>query len=357
MIVRRRLAQRVAAPAAGAAVLAASLVCVPDLAAAPAAALPLTGRSYLVLPFENVAEDASLEWLSTGLALAIGEYARGWGARVVDEDERAVFLEAHGVPSGETLTLASVLELGRRMRQRPGTVRPDRVVMGRFDVEEGRINVEARTLDLGTTKVRPWIARAGRARDLIPILQDLAIALAADAGAAIQPQDPSLAMQAGDLPLLAFESYGRAMAEPDTKRRLQLLRRAAQEYPGYPKALYQAAALLAREERWSEAADALAQAKAMPHPYEPEALLLSAGLALQRGDDQTALDESRRALQYGESARAHLIAARALIGLGDDARATKEIDLARAIDPDDPEIEEVHRSLQAQAETSKRRSP
>src|SRR5262249_9566640 len=62
----RRVARR-AAPRVVLAVL---------LAAAPAAVLAAPQgppRNYLILPFENVAEDRSLDWLSTGLSLSFGE--------------------------------------------------------------------------------------------------------------------------------------------------------------------------------------------------------------------------------------------------------------------------------------------
>ena len=53
---------------------------------APAGPGPLRGRAYVVLPFENVTEDATLDWVSGGLALSLGESVRGWGARAMDPD-------------------------------------------------------------------------------------------------------------------------------------------------------------------------------------------------------------------------------------------------------------------------------
>ncbi len=317
----------------------------------------LSGRVYAVLPFENIAEDASLTWLSSGLALAIGESARGWGARVMDPDERDVFLEANGLPAGATLTLASMIDLGRKMRHRPANVRPDRIVLGRFDVIEGRILIEARTLDLVAERARPWIKRSGRLRDLLSLQRDLAVAIATDEKVRVAATDPWNDRQIATLPLLAFETYCRAMTEPDTRRRLLLLRRASEEHPGYGAALFQAAALLAREERWSEAGALLAQAKEPPHPYETEALILSAGIALQRRDYDGAAAAARRALQNGGPARAHLVLARALAGLGDEAGAAAALDQARSADPTDPEIEEVRRALGDRPTSPTRRSP
>jgi hypothetical protein len=332
----------------------------PASASAPVAGMagpgPLRQRAYVILPFENITEEAPLDWISGGLALALGETLRGWGARAMDPDERSVFLEANGFPEGSSLTLASVLELGRKMRHRPASLRPDRIVLGRFDVVDGTIRITARTLDLEAEKAGPWIARSGRLRDLLPLQRDVALAIAASEGAAA-PGSNDAGRAAGDLPLLAFETYCRAMDETDSRRRLQLLRRAAEEYPDYPEAIYQAAALLARAERWSDAAETLARLKTPPRAYEAGSFILSAILALQQRDHRRAADAARRALALDASARAHLLMARALAGLGDEAGAAAALNHAQDADPADPEIEETRRALGIGPSSPTRRSP
>jgi hypothetical protein len=313
----------------------------------PAAA---AGRTYLILPFENTAEDPSLDWLSTGLALTLGEYLLGLGERVVDEDDRAVLLEGSGIPAGAPVALASALELGRRMRARPGSPhgRPDRLILGRFNLLDGGLTLSARAIDLEVEKARPWVTRDGRLQDLMEVQNALALALAREEGIQITgSRGALLEKQAGGVPLLAFETYCRALAESDARKRLQMLRRALQQFPGYPKAAFQAASLLVKEERWDEAVKSLEQASAAPHPYEAEFSLLSATVALQKRDARAALEAARRALQHADTARGHALLGRALLASGDGESARAELDRALALDPNEPEIDDLRRALEA----------
>ena len=333
-----------AAPAA--LVVLAALLPARPLPAADEPLRALAGRTYLVLPFENVVEDATLEWLSTGLALSVGEFLRGFGARVVDEEERAVLLEGNGIPAGAGLALGTALDLGRKARERPGGTRPDRLILGRFDVQEGALTLEARVVDLPGGKARHWIARQGRLKDLLDVQEEMAIVLLSDEGVKSPGKSESIRRQRGGLPLLAFETYCRAMAETDSRRRLQLLRRAVQEFPGYPKAAYQAAALLAREERWTEAQTLLDRAAFAPHPYEAESHQLSAAIALERGNPERAADEARRALGYEENTRGRILLGRALMALGDREQARALLDAVRTADPSHPDLEELRRAVE-----------
>jgi len=312
---------------------------------------PTAGRTYLILPFENTGEDPTLAWMQTGLARAVGEEFLGRGATVVDDEERAVFMEGSGLPADGSPAIASALEVGRRMRARVGGIRPDRLLLGRFNMTDGSVVLAARAIDLGAEKAHPWVSRQGRVAALIAVEQDLARALAQDE-ALPEPRGRS-----ADVPLLAFETYCRAMGESDQKRRLQLLQRAVHEFPGYARAAYQAAALLAREERWGDAAEMLAKAAPEPYPYEADFHLMSASVALARNDPSTATTQARRALQFADTPRAHLLLGRAYLASGDRTQAIAELEKAQSVDPADPDVEELRRGLGDEATSTTRRSP
>ena len=99
--------------------VAAWCIC-PTIAAAEPGA---PAHAYLIMPFENTAEDPALDWLSAGLAHSLGEYLLGFGQQVMDPEERTVLLEGSGIPPGAPLALASALELGRRTLARPTGLR------------------------------------------------------------------------------------------------------------------------------------------------------------------------------------------------------------------------------------------
>ncbi|HKQ98578.1 MAG TPA: hypothetical protein VJV75_11945, partial [Candidatus Polarisedimenticolia bacterium] len=306
---------------------------------------------FLIMPFENTGDDPALAWLSPGLALHTGEHLRGRGAAVVEEEERAVFLEGQGIPPGASLTLASALELGRTMRARPGGVRPDRLVLGRFAVQEGSLTLSVRVIDLATERARPWITRDARLKDLLDAHQSLVDALARDAGLKGHGDGGMT-----EPPLLAFESYCRALAESDQRKRLALLKRALQEWPGYPLAAYQAALVQARAEQWKDAGESLASATSAAHPYEADFHLLGAMVALETKDATGAIQAARKSLGIAESARGHAVLGRALLAGGDRESAQHELDRAVALDAAEPEIEELRRAL-APKGTSTGRTP
>jgi len=321
-----------------------------------AADTPAPAHAYLILPFENTAEDRSLDWLSTGLAHALGEYLLGFGQQVMDDEDRSVLLEGSGIPAGAPLALASALELGRKTLQRAGGPRSDRLVLGRFNLDQGDFTLAARVIDIRQEKARPWVQRTGRLKDLLEVQRDLAVALARDEKIAMpDSRSALLRQQSEDAPLLAFETYCRAMAESDSKKRLQLLRKALQQYPGYPKAAYQAGSLLTREERWEDAAAVLGKASSDPFPYESDFHLLNALVALRRKDPQGAMSEARRALSIADTARGHLLLGRALQATGDRAAALAELEKAKTADPTDAEIDDLRRALNEGK--SERRTP
>jgi tetratricopeptide (TPR) repeat protein len=305
--------------------------------------------TYLILPFENIGEDPSLGWLSTCMSFSLGEYLVGLGAQVIDDEERAVLFEGSGLPPGAPLMLASALELGRKMHSRNSASRPDRLVVGRFLVTDGALEISARSIDLETEKAERWVEQDGRLIDLLKLHNRLALALADEDGLEIPgTRSTMLQKHAGDVPLLAFETYCRAMAETVPKKRLQLLKRAVRERPGYPKAIYQAARLLVQSERWSEAAEMLDGASAVPHPYEAAFHLLSATVALERDAPDAAVTAARRALEIVESSRGHLLLARAHLAQGDRDAARGELRAAEALDASDPALADVRRQLSEQ---------
>jgi hypothetical protein len=346
-VTRRLASQGLAQPAVVAcfAVVLAHAFVTP-LHARAAAAPPGT---FLVMPFENSGDDPALTWLSACLAQHTGEHLRSRGAGVVDDEDRAVLLDGQGIPPGASLTLASVLELGRTMRARPSGMRPDRLILGRFTVQEGGVSLSGRVIDLETESAKPWITREGRLKDLLEVHAGLADALERDAS--IQRRGGGTVVEP---PLLAFETYCRALGENDARKRLALLRRAIQEYPGYPLASFQAALLLARGEQWREASETLAGANSAAHPYEADFHLLEAVVALALRNPDAAAQAARRSLERVQSARAHVVLGRALVALGDANAARAELDRAVAIDPTEPEIEDLRKALAAGATTTGR---
>jgi TolB-like protein len=326
-------------------------------AVVPASADPSADHTYLIMPFENVAEDPSLTWLSTGLALSVGEYLRGAGVKVVDDEIRAVVLEAHGIPPGADLTLASVLQLGRTIRTRGDVARPDHTLVGTFTIADGDLILRARWIHMNRENAGPWIEHEGRLRDLLKIHARLAkdVAKEIQLPASHGHERRSGAKAFGDPPLLAFESYCRGMAETDPVKRLKLLRQAVKEFPDYHRAAYQTAALLAKGDRWNDAADMLDKAAADPHPYRYEFFILKAVIAMEQRQPEAAAQAANKAFKVRETADAQILLCRARLAGGDHEAARAALDRAAGIDPDNPEIDDLRAALSARGSENSQR--
>jgi tetratricopeptide (TPR) repeat protein len=237
------------------------------------------------------------------------------------------------------------------MRARGGGPRPDHTLVGTFTIADGELTLRARWVHLEREHAGPWIEHEGRLSDLLKILARLAEDLADEIEVASSAghERRSGADAFGDPPLLAFESYCRGMAETDTKKRLKLLRQAVGEFPDYHRAAYQAAAVLARGERWNDAADMLDQAAADPYPYRYDYYILKATIAMQRRRPADAVEAAESAIALKETARVQLLLCRAHLAGGDPEAARAALDRAAAIDPDDPEIDALRAALSAAA--------
>jgi Tetratricopeptide repeat len=320
------------------------------LAVSPAAPAKTESKprfTYLVLPFEDSAPDPAREWLREGMALSLGEYLAGAGQRVVDREDRNLAMEEMSLPPGAPLTLATSIRLGRALRSDADPPNPDRLVVGRYTVDQGHLTLAARSLDLTADRAGPWKERQGSLTDLLQIQREVAANILRGDGVSFErlsgKGDEAGAEQS--FPLLAYENYIRGMIDADPGRQVSFLRKAIQESPGYPKASYHLARLLVKAGKSSEAETVLARMLREPVPYRAEYHALLGSLALGTGKLSQAEEEARTSLALRETADARLLMARIEQTRGNSEEARRELDRAQSLDPDGPEIEAVRKLL------------
>jgi tetratricopeptide (TPR) repeat protein len=188
---------------------------------------PVPAQTLLVTPFENGAGKAELDWVSESFSEALTTDLAGWGRTLRPREERLAALERLGLPPAGTLTRASLLRLAEELAA-------DAVVFGRFEVDGGRLFVEARLLTLRDPSLSPPITVAGSFDKLLGVQDRLAWLL-------LRQLDPSfpLSLDAYEqrlprLELSAFESYIRGLLAFDRQQQLRYLLQAAKLDPGYP---------------------------------------------------------------------------------------------------------------------------
>ena len=337
----RRAARRLLSPLLLLALVLAAPAWSPARGAPPA-------HTYLVLPFEDSEPDPPRDWMREAMSISLGEYFRGAGQGVVDREDRILAMEELSVPAGAPLTLATSIKLGRHLAASQDGPRPDRMVVGRFTLDQGQVAVSARVLALDSNRSGPWREEQGSLKDLLKIQKSLAHSLLQDDDAPAN----GLGAAADDVeadrsfPLVAYESYIRALIDPAPGRQQSLLRKAVEQSPGYPKACYQLGRILARAGKGREAEAILRKASAEPIPYAAEHHALLGSLALDAGRTPDAEAEAGKSLAVRETAEARILRARIALSRGDGGAARSELDRAAALDPENPDLDALRRQIE-----------
>src|ERR1044071_1735030 len=137
--------------------------------------LPLDDRTWIVLPFENQAHAADLDWLKDASAnLLYLDLSRWSDVHAVDDKRVADFLrEVPSVKAGQRLSLSDAQGIARRAGA-------GKLVMGQFLKLGSRTRVSATAYDARTgTRIRSVQEETAVIDSLLPLFGKLAIALLA----------------------------------------------------------------------------------------------------------------------------------------------------------------------------------
>ncbi|HEU5181074.1 MAG TPA: hypothetical protein VFW45_09790 [Candidatus Polarisedimenticolia bacterium] len=304
-------------------------------------------HTYLILPFEDSAPERSRDWLREAMALSLADYFLGAGQHVIDREERLAAMEELDLPDSAPLTLATSLRLGRHFRSRDGGQVPDRLVVGRYSLEDGQISATARVLRLDANAAFPWKEESGNLQDLLHLQRSLAQSLlrSDSVGTGNLGSHSDDASAGRNFPLVAYENYIRGMIEPSPAKQLGYLNKAVELFPGYPKAGYQLARLLARSGKKKEAEDVLKGMTGEPSPYGAEYHAFKGTLELDAGRIPEAEAEAKQSMSIRETAAGHILMAKLALSRSDAARALRELDRAEELDPDDPDVDALRRQV------------
>lgn len=329
------------------------------------------GRLVLVLPFDNRSGQSNLGWIGDSFPDTLDQRLTSAGFLTIGRDDREYALEHLGLPSGFRPSRATTIRIAQ-------TLDADFVVVGSYNVQNGRINVQAQVLEVNQLRMSPPLADSSSLARLFDVENAIAWKVA-------QRMDPHFAVAeqtflsaAGGVRLSSFENYIRGTSAPTSDERLKRLQSAVTETPDYTPALLAlgkeqytasqfeaAAATLAKVPatdrvaleagfyrglarfniaKYSEAATAFAfVATRLPLPE----VVNDQGVAESRqGKDGAPLFQQVIAADPND-ADYHFNLAVALLGHSDIAGATREVQTALKLHSEDPEATELLTRLQA----------
>jgi tetratricopeptide (TPR) repeat protein len=329
------------------------------------------GRLVLVLPFDNHSGQSNLNWIGDSFPDTLDQRLNSVGFLTIGRDDRQYALQHLGLPSDFRPSRATTIRIAQ-------TLDADFVIVGSYNVQNGRIQVQAQILEVNQLRMSPPLADSAELPRLFDVENAIAWKLA-------QRMDPHFAVAeqtflaaAGGVRLSSFEDYIRGTSAPTPDERLKRLQAAVAETPDYTAALLalgkeqyaasqyeEAAATLAKVPqndrvaleagfyrglarfniaKYSEAASAFAfVASRLPLPE----VVNNEGVAESRqGKDAAPLFQQVVAADPND-ADYHFNLAVALLGRSDIAGATREVQAALKLHADDPEATELLARLQS----------
>jgi len=334
------------------------------------------GRLVLVLPFDNRSGRSNLNWIGDSFPYVLDQRLTSAGFLTISRDDRQYALDHLGLPPDFRPSRATTIRIAQMLDA-------DFVVVGSFNVsnsgtDAGRIDVQAQVLEVNQLRMSEPLKDSSEFARLFDVENAVAWKVAKRMDPHFAVAEQTFLAAAGGVRLSSFEDYIRGTSAPTSEERLKRLEAAVAETPDYSAALlalgkeqyaarqYEAAAAtlaklppadslaleagfyrgLARFNiaRYAEAASAFAfVAGSLPLPE----VVNDQGVAASRqGKDAAPLFEQVIAADPND-ADYHFNLAVALLGRGDIAGATREVETALKLHSDDPEAIELRSRLQA----------
>lgn len=191
--------------------------------------LLVAGVRTLVLPFENVGTDPTQNWMGSAFEESISAHFISAGHEVVDLRERNRTLSELGFVPGEPVSRATAIVLGKQLQA-------ERLVVGVFRPSEGRLDVEARVIDLELGATVGVVDDHAPGDELAPLSNQVAKNLfRLEAHSAPSGFEDRARRRAKlSLPALEESALARVSADPEEQRRR--LEKALEHDPDYVEA-------------------------------------------------------------------------------------------------------------------------
>jgi len=201
------------------------------LTCAAATAAQADSSTVLVLPFENLSNDRTLDWIGEGISeLIISRLQTEPGVYIFSREDRVATFEKFGIPETAQVTRATALKLAWECGV-------DNLIMGSFSGTSEDFHVVAHLVDVDAG-AGIEVKSDGKLQDVIPLTMSLSWQL-------LRKIIPGTASPESDYtarpptPRSPFENYVRALLSQDLQKRIDLLQTAVRLYPQYSAALYQ----------------------------------------------------------------------------------------------------------------------
>jgi len=213
----------------------------------------------LVMPFDRAGDDSPLYWLGEGAAILLADDLNALGVSSLTRPERVDAFDLLGLPVSASLSRATVIKVGE-------VLGASAVVSGAIEIQDTRLSVRARRIDLDSGRLEDEVVEQGPLGDLFAVFERVArrLAFPASGVAGAAPLERVYP------PVEAFEHYVKGLVSETPATRVRFLERAIALHPRYDRARLALWSVLS-EQGQHEAALVAARGVAADSPFSRRA--------------------------------------------------------------------------------------
>ena len=189
-----------------------------------------SGRLVLVLPFENRSGQPTLQWIGDSFPDTINQRLNSAGFLTITRDDRQYALDHLGFPVDFRPTHATTIRIAQ-------TLDANFVVVGSFNVQNGKILVQAQVLEVDKLRLSQALNDSSELARLFDVENAVAWKVARQIDPKFSVAEQTFLAASGGVKLTAFEGYIRGITATNPQERIKRLQGAVMEEPKYAAAL------------------------------------------------------------------------------------------------------------------------
>ena len=210
------------------------------------------GKIVLVLPFDNRSGQPNLGWIGESFPDTLNQRLSSAGYLPVTRDDRQYALDHLGLPKDFRPTRATTIRIAQNLDA-------DYVVVGSYNVQNSRIQVQAQVLEVNKLKLSMPLEDSSELPRLFDIENAIAWKIARQIDPQFQVAEQTFLAASSGIQLAAFENYIRGTGAPTSTERVKRLSEAVKDAPNYAAAELALGKELYTDREYAPAAAALAR--------------------------------------------------------------------------------------------------
>ncbi|WP_433968999.1 tetratricopeptide repeat protein [Tunturiibacter gelidiferens] len=188
------------------------------------------GRVVLVLPFDNRSGQAVLGWVGDSFPDTLNQRLTSAGFLTIAREDRQYALDHLGLPIDFRPSRATTIRIAQNLDA-------DFVIVGSYNVANGRIAVQAQVLEVKNLKLSAPLQDSSELNRLFDVENAIAWKVARQIDPHFNVAQQTFLAASGGVQLSAFENYIRGTDAPTSQERIKRLQAAIAANPNYPAAL------------------------------------------------------------------------------------------------------------------------